>query len=65
MIDYFLAKDADGPVTIELKDSKGASVRKYSSDDPTRRSECAGGKLDEHCNVERDKLDVCLRQSPY
>lgn len=33
MIDYSLAKDAAGPVTIEIKDSKGASVRKYSSDD--------------------------------
>jgi hypothetical protein len=32
MIDYFLAKDAD-PVTIEIKDSKGATVRKYSSSD--------------------------------
>jgi hypothetical protein len=33
MIDYVLAKDASGPVTIEIKDSKGATVRKYSSDD--------------------------------
>jgi photosystem II stability/assembly factor-like uncharacterized protein len=33
MIDYFLAKDATGPVTIEIKDSKGGSVRKYSSSD--------------------------------
>jgi photosystem II stability/assembly factor-like uncharacterized protein len=33
MIDYFLAKDATGPVTIEIKDNKGASVRKYSSAD--------------------------------
>ena len=33
MIDYFLAKDATGPVTIEIKDGKGASVRKYSSAD--------------------------------
>ena len=31
MIDYFLSKDATGPVTIEIKDSKGESVRKYSS----------------------------------
>jgi photosystem II stability/assembly factor-like uncharacterized protein len=31
MIDYFLAQEASGPVTIEIKDSKGASVRKYSS----------------------------------
>jgi hypothetical protein len=33
MIDYSLAKDAAGPVTIEIKDSKGATVRKYSSAD--------------------------------
>jgi photosystem II stability/assembly factor-like uncharacterized protein len=33
MIDYFLAKDVTGPVTIEIKDSKGQSVRKYSSND--------------------------------
>ena len=33
MIDYFLSKDATGPVTIEIKDNKGATVRKYSSAD--------------------------------
>jgi len=33
MIDYFLSKDAHGPVTIEIKDGKGQSVRKYSSAD--------------------------------
>jgi photosystem II stability/assembly factor-like uncharacterized protein len=33
MIDYFLSKDAAGPVTIEIKDSKGELVRKYSSAD--------------------------------
>jgi photosystem II stability/assembly factor-like uncharacterized protein len=33
MIDYFLLKDASGPVTIEIKDGKGQSVRKYSSAD--------------------------------
>jgi photosystem II stability/assembly factor-like uncharacterized protein len=33
MIDFFLAKDETGPVTIEIKDSKGALVRKYSSSD--------------------------------
>jgi photosystem II stability/assembly factor-like uncharacterized protein len=35
MIDYFLAKDASGPVTIEIKDEKGQSDRKYSSADKT------------------------------
>jgi len=33
IIDYFLSKDANGPVTIEIKDAKGQSVRKYSSAD--------------------------------
>src|SRR5205814_10471073 len=33
MFDYFLPKDATGPVTIEIKDGKGRSVRKYSSAD--------------------------------
>jgi photosystem II stability/assembly factor-like uncharacterized protein len=33
MIDYFLSKDASAPVTIEIKDGKGQSVRKYSSAD--------------------------------
>lgn len=33
MIDYFLSEDAAGPVTIEIKNSKGQSVRKYSSKD--------------------------------
>jgi photosystem II stability/assembly factor-like uncharacterized protein len=33
MIDYFLSKDASGPATIEIKDGKGQSVRKYSSAD--------------------------------
>jgi photosystem II stability/assembly factor-like uncharacterized protein len=33
MIDYFLSKDASGPVTIEVKDRNGQSARKYSSGD--------------------------------
>ena len=33
MIDYVLSKDASGPVTIEIKNSKGQLVRKYSSAD--------------------------------
>ena len=33
MIDYALAKEADSPVTIEIKDDKGQLVRKYSSAD--------------------------------
>ncbi len=34
MIDYFLAEDSSGPVTIEIKDGKGNEVRRYSSADP-------------------------------
>src|SRR5207253_11373138 len=33
MIDYFLSNDANSPITIEIKESKGQSVRKYSSAD--------------------------------
>ena len=33
MIDYFLSKDASGPVTIEITDGKGQLIRKYSSAD--------------------------------
>jgi photosystem II stability/assembly factor-like uncharacterized protein len=33
MIDYFLAEDSSGPVTIEIKDGKGNLVRRYSSTD--------------------------------
>jgi len=36
IIDYFLPKDATGEVTIEIKDSKGAPVRRYSSADVLR-----------------------------
>jgi hypothetical protein len=35
IIDYFLAKDAEGPVTLEILDGQGKSVRKYSSTDKT------------------------------
>src|SRR5262249_10003966 len=33
MIDYFLSKDASGPITIEIKNGKGELIRKYSSAD--------------------------------
>jgi hypothetical protein len=33
MIDYFLSKDANGPITIEITDGKGQSIRKFSSAD--------------------------------
>jgi photosystem II stability/assembly factor-like uncharacterized protein len=34
MIDYRLSTDATGPVTLEIKDSKGTVVRRYASTDP-------------------------------
>jgi hypothetical protein len=34
MIDYRLGNDASGPVTLEIKDSKGTVVRRYASTDP-------------------------------
>jgi photosystem II stability/assembly factor-like uncharacterized protein len=37
MLDYSLAKDASGPVTIEIKDNKGVTVRKYSSSDAPQK----------------------------
>jgi photosystem II stability/assembly factor-like uncharacterized protein len=33
IIDYALSKDANGPVALEIKDSKGQLVRRYSSTD--------------------------------
>jgi hypothetical protein len=33
MIDYFLSKDASGPITIEITNGKGQLIRKYSSAD--------------------------------
>ena len=39
ILDYALAQDAKGPVTLEILDAKGALVRKYSSDDPVTPSE--------------------------
>jgi photosystem II stability/assembly factor-like uncharacterized protein len=34
MIDYRLDANVSGPVTLEIKDSKGAVVRRYASNDP-------------------------------
>src|SRR4051812_11196079 len=34
MIDYRLGTNVTGPVTLEIKDSKGALVRRYASSDP-------------------------------
>ena len=34
MIDYSLGKEVAGPVTLEIKDDKGKTVRRYASTDP-------------------------------
>jgi photosystem II stability/assembly factor-like uncharacterized protein len=34
MIDYYIGASPSAPVTLEIKDSTGALVRRYSSDDP-------------------------------
>jgi photosystem II stability/assembly factor-like uncharacterized protein len=34
ILNYFLAQPAAGPVTLEILDAKGKTVRRYSSDDP-------------------------------
>jgi photosystem II stability/assembly factor-like uncharacterized protein len=36
ILDYFLAADASGPVTIDILDGAGKTVRTYSSADPVR-----------------------------
>ena len=38
ILDYALARDASGPLTIEILDSRGTVVRKYSSADAPRSS---------------------------
>src|SRR5579862_4125101 len=39
VIDYFLSEEASDPLTIEVLDSKGAVVRKYSSSDKPEQTE--------------------------
>jgi len=34
MIDYYIGRSTSGPVTLEIKDATGATVRRYSSNDP-------------------------------
>jgi photosystem II stability/assembly factor-like uncharacterized protein len=34
VIDYYIGANTSGPITLEIKDSTGALVRRYSSDDP-------------------------------
>jgi len=43
IIDYYLARDAKGPVTLEILDDKGLVVRRYSStDQPDSLEDLAG-----------------------
>ena len=39
IIDYFLAKPASGPVTIDILDAKGSQVRRFSSTDQPDQTE--------------------------
>ncbi len=39
VIDYYLAQPASGPVTLEILDAAGKTVRRYSSDDPPELTE--------------------------
>src|SRR5262249_54028337 len=39
VIDYYLAQAASGPVTLEILDAGGKTVRRYSSADPPELSE--------------------------
>jgi photosystem II stability/assembly factor-like uncharacterized protein len=41
ILDYYLAADANGPVTLEILDGAGAVVRRYSSEDPEPRIDLA------------------------
>src|SRR5258707_1138279 len=41
ILDYFLAADAAGPVTVDVLDGAGAIVRTYSSTDPVRNPDPA------------------------
>ncbi|MDE3153920.1 MAG: glycoside hydrolase, partial [Acidobacteriota bacterium] len=41
IIDYYLAKDASGPVTLQVLDAAGKVIRSYSSDDPVLKPDPA------------------------
>jgi hypothetical protein len=47
VIDYYLKRNANGPVTIDILDASGAVIRTFSSDPnaqrPTGRAQAAGG----------------------
>jgi len=39
VIDYFLPRDAKGPVKLEILDAKAELVRRFASDDPLKPTE--------------------------
>jgi photosystem II stability/assembly factor-like uncharacterized protein len=45
IIDYYLKTDTSAPVTLEIVDGRGHSVRRYSSEDPVVRPDAVGGNL--------------------
>jgi photosystem II stability/assembly factor-like uncharacterized protein len=55
IIDYYLAADAPGPVTLDILDADGKTVRSYSSDDPV---------LDPDPALDPEGYDRICRQDP-
>lgn len=55
LIDYYLANDAAGPVTMEILDASGAVVRSLSSDDPVLEPDPA---------LDPDGYDRICREDP-
>jgi hypothetical protein len=55
IIDYNLAKDASGPVTLDVIDAQGKLVRHYSSADPVRNP---------HPALEPEQYDQLCKQRP-
>ena len=45
ILDYMLASAAAGPVTLEILDTAGRLVRRYSSDDPVERADPANAPV--------------------
>jgi len=54
IIDYYLARDASGPVKLEIVDASGAVVRSYASEDPV---------MDPHPALDREAYErICEAQ---